>query len=48
MTAWLRPTGERITLTAIGMLVDDVAYWLTDAGMLVSDLLVLRDASTTP
>jgi len=48
VTAWLRSTGERVNLVTVGLLVDGIAYWLTDTGMLVSELLVLRDASTTP
>lgn len=42
MRAVVRATGERLILRCIGLFVDDEAFWLTDAGMLVSERSIWR------
>lgn len=42
MRAVVIATGERLLLMALGMLVDEEAFWLTDAGMFVSERSIVR------
>lgn len=42
MRAVVITTGERILLVALGLLVDDEVFWLTDAGMFVSERSIVR------
>ena len=42
MRAVVIATGERLLLVALGMLVDEEAFWLSDAGMFVSERSIVR------
>lgn len=42
MRAVVIATGERLLLVALGMLVDEEVFWLTDAGMFVSERSIVR------